>query len=426
MQQEAGKHSYTGTFYWTEVKDEDGNPTGEYTATADVTCGVCDDSHEGLEAVVTLDKENSTEPSCTVEGKKVYVATVTVTDDAGKEIGSASESKEVPVEKLGHDYDENGVCKVCGAGNVRRISGKTRVDTALAIADELKKELGVETFETIVVANGDNFPDALAGSYLAVQKDAPILLTQNKENSTANGDVLNYIDQNLRSDGMVYILGGTAAVPKAFADGLEEAGIAFKRLSGKSRYDTGLKILEEAGLNGKEILVCTGENFADALSVSAVNKPILLVNGKEMKLTDAQKAYLDALGDGYSFYIVGGTGAVSAELEEALETYGTVERISGKDRHATSVAVAKKFFESVDCAALAYSMNFPDGLCGGPLAYKLGAPLLLVNPTKGEAAAKEYVKENGILKGVVFGGAAKITDEAVRNVFDLGEDATIG
>ncbi|MGM9628366.1 MAG: cell wall-binding repeat-containing protein [Faecousia sp.] len=357
-----------------------------------------------------------------------YTKTEDCTFDDGKVITEATEDapgeKEYTCSVCGGTYTEEFAYVPPEAVSVTRISGKTRVDTAMAIADEMKKELGVDTFETILVANGGSFPDALAGSYLAIQKDAPILLALNTEDTTVNDKVLDYIEKNLRSDGTVYILGGTASVSKTFADGLEEAGIAYKRLSGKNRYDTSLKILEEAGLNGKQILVCTGENYADALSVSAVNKPILLVNGKEKKLTDAQKKYLEALGDGYTFYIVGGTGAVSAELEEALAAYGSVERISGKGRHETSVAVAEKFFGDVDCAALAYSMNYPDGLCGGPLAYKLGAPLLLVK-SDNEAPAAEYVKANNIKRGIVFGGTAGITDEAARTVFGLPEDAEI-
>lgn len=64
-------------------------------------------------------------------------------------------------------------------------------------------------------------------------------------------------------------------------------------------------------------------------------------------------------------------------------------------------------------------MNCPDGLCGGVLAYKLGAPapLLLVNPGTGESAAAAYVAENDIEKGIIFGGAAGITDEAATNIF---------
>ncbi len=58
---------------------------------------------------------------------------------------------------------------------------------------------------------------------------------------------------------------------------------------------------------------------------------------------------------------------------------GEVDRVAGENRYATSAAIAKRFFEEPTNVALAYGLNFPDGLCGGPLAYRNNAPLLLVN-----------------------------------------------
>ena len=300
---------------------------------------------------------------------------------------------------------------VPGTVDITRLSGKTRYDTAFAVADQLKEVLGVETFDTIVVAYGRNFADALAGSYLATQLDAPILLTEDSQHS----NVLDYIQENLSSTGKVYILGGDAAVSLAFEDSLSGAGIHYERLSGKTRYDTNLAILQKAGLNGKDILVCTGQNFADSLSASAVNMPILLVNSSTNKLTTTQEEYLETL-ESCTFHIIGGTGAVSAELADALAAYGTVERISGKDREATSVAVANTFFTSPNTVALAYSRNFPDGLCGGPLAYNLGAPLLLVN-SGAESYAAAYVEENSIETGIILGGSTAVSDDTVSAVF---------
>ena len=76
--------------------------------------------------------------------------------------------------------------------------------------------------------------------------------------------------------GTIYILGGTGAVPEEWIEGFE--GYRMKRLSGSSRYTTNLEVLREAGIpEGSEILIATGENFADSLSASSTGKPILLV-----------------------------------------------------------------------------------------------------------------------------------------------------
>lgn len=296
---------------------------------------------------------------------------------------------------------------------VTRVSGSSRYETALEAAEMLKEIQKVETFDNIVVASGVSFPDALSGSYLATELNAPILLVKEKNND----DVLTYIEENLSADGVVYILGGTASVPESFVTALGDAEIKCERLSGTNRYLTNLEILGEAGLNGKKILVCTGDNFADSLAASATNLPILLVNGKDSQLSAHQTEFLERV-ENCTFYIIGGPNTVSAEIETELQNYGEVKRVSGMTREETSVKVAEEFFEDPDTVALAYSRNFPDGLSGGPVAYALGAPLLLVN-AGAESYAVEYVESNEIETGVVLGGANSISDETIRTIFAM-------
>ena len=298
--------------------------------------------------------------------------------------------------------------------NINRIFGDNRYLTSFGIANQLKETLGVEKFQTIIVAYGKNFPDALTGSYLAAVKNAPILLTEDKKQA----DVVAYIAENLADGGTVYILGGTSAVPASFESALSAKNITAKRLAGNDRYQTNLAILAEAGVSGdQEILICTGNGFADSLSASAAGLPILLV-GKELKAE--QKEFL-ANSSG-KFVIIGGTSAVSAKLESELKSIGTVERLGGATRYETSVLVAKRFVSNPDAAILAYAQNFPDGLCGGPLAYALNAPLILTD-TKHPDAADAYIEN--IFSGIVVGGPGLISDDAVRNIFDLTSDTPI-
>ena len=307
-------------------------------------------------------------------------------------------------------------CTVCGGSYEEsfplRLYGANRYETAFIVADTLKDELGVEKFENIVVANGKAFADALAGSYLAVQKNAPILLT----NQNLLEDVAAYIEANLASGGTVYLLGGTSAVPAEMEELLE--GLNIVRLAGENRYETNLLILEEAGIGDEEILICTGRGFADSLSASAVGKPILLVN---KTLYEDQKEFLEATSG--EFVIIGGESAVSAALAEELEDYGNVDRLSGANRFETSVLVAEHFFDAPSSAVLAYSQNFPDGLCGGPLAAAMDAPLLLIATNRGPGVV-EYANETGISCGAVLGGTGLIDDATAREVFGLDENAT--
>ena len=313
-------------------------------------------------------------------------------------------------------------CTVCGgsyteefteapaSGSYERIYGGDRYLTAMKVADQLKENLGIEKFQTVVVACGTDFADALSGSYLANQKNAPILLVRNRIQEM--NKVKAYIQENLVPGGTVYILGGTNAVPAAMETGLESFKIS--RLGGATRYETNLLILKEAGVKkGDDILVCTGKDFADCLSASAVKMPILLVKDS---LNKNQKIYLNDI-QGGKLYIIGGKVAVNEKLETALGAYGTTERISGATRYYTSTAVAQKFFPDSKCAVLVYGLNFPDGLCGGALANSMNAPVILVANGK-QAAAVSYAEGCGTNNGVVLGGTKLISDAVAKSIFE--------
>ena len=230
-----------------------------------------------------------------------------------------------------------------------------------------------------------------------------------------------YVAENLAAGGTVYILGGEAAVPANTEAALSAYNV--KRLAGANRYETNIVILEEAGVTNEEIIVATGKDFADSLSASAAGKPILLVDGAKGILRDGQAEYLATLGTD-KFYIVGGEKAVSTAFEEIFAQYGNVERIQGANRYETSVLIAEKFFDTPDFAVLAYAKNFPDGLCGGPLAMAMDAPLILTTTGK-ETVAKAYLQDMDIEEGTVLGGEGLISDEVVKTLFDANAVAVI-
>ena len=296
-----------------------------------------------------------------------------------------------------------------GLEDVYRVAGTNRYETSLKTASALKEQLKIEKFSEVILANGRNFPDALAGSYLAGKLNAPILMANEK--AQYSEPLRTFIKENLESGGTIYILGGTGAVPDSVVQGLE--GFEIKRLAGATRYETNLMILEEAGVAKEPILICTGRGFADSLSASATGYPILLV-GKSV--TADQEAFM-AAHKGNQFYIIGGESAVSADIEPIVKNYGKVKRIAGNSRYETSILVAETFFENPKTAVLASAKNFPDGLCGGPLAMSKNAPLILTATGK-ESTAVTYAKANGIRVGAVLGGDGLISDEATNSIFE--------
>lgn len=331
---------------------------------------------------------------------------------------------------------------------VTRVYGSSRYKTALGIAETMKEIMGIQKFDAVIIASGKNFPDALAGSYLAAKVNAPILMSDGVWNSDNTKELVEYVESNVIKEDVffetnpaidVYILGGTGAVPARLEEEFIARGCSVKRLSGSTRYDTNLEILKEAGVKNEQILVCTGENFADSLSASAAGLPILLVNPKENDLTIDQARFLETVNS--QITIIGGEKAVSTEYEKFLRVFdsnGKVERIKGANRYETSVKVAEMVYDdkAPTGAVIAYAQNFPDGLCGGPLAYQMDAPLILTGPLmkngkpvdseyKLTTAAKGYISKESISQGIVLGGTGALTDTSVLNVFGLSSSDKI-
>ena len=333
-------------------------------------------------------------PTTSAPGEKTYTAKIVFED------------------KIYETIDREEIPKLEG-GQYMRIFGDTRYETSLKIAEELKEKLGVDKFDTVILADGRNYPDALAGSYLSNVLKAPILLVDNRQAHI--DEVQKYIKANLKPDGKIYLLGGAAVVPEEAVAGLS---YETKRLWGQTRYETNIEILKEAAKydsKGSEILVCSGTVFADSLSAAATGKPILLV-GKS--LTQKQKEYLRTLGGNQHFTIIGGTGAVSASIKSELDYYGDSDRVWGSTRYETSVEVAKKFFgNKAKTGMLAYGVNFPDGLCGGVLANVYGGPLILTAP--GKTAAAEKYGFSDMETGIMLGGPTLISDNMARDIFSM-------
>ena len=298
--------------------------------------------------------------------------------------------------------------------DVIRLYGSTRYDTAIAIADRWKTVKNVSKFPALVLASGESPYDALSGSYLANKKGCPLLITSPEKASKMN----TYIKNNLTAGATIYVLGGTQAMPSGTYSALQSAGYKITRLAGSSRYDTNLKILKALGEKPKHFIVCTGTNYADALSASAVPQPILLVGSS---LTADQQAYLNSLGGGIGFTILGGTQVVPTKIYNQLKSYGYVKRIYGDTRYDTAVKVAQEFADSTYRVMVTVGNNFPDSLCAGPLAMQVGMPIVLVKgeldkPTQYTAAAS-YMQSVNCTHGYVCGSSRLITDAAVKQLF---------
>ena len=313
-------------------------------------------------------------------------------------------------------YDKNDLI-------IERLSGDNRFSTAVAIS----KASYPNGADTVILAFGLNYADALAGVPLATKLNAPILLTAQKSLPT---ETLAEI-KRLKAKNVI-ILGGTGAIDTSVEKALNQDGIMTDRIAGKTRFETATKIADRLQkLNGKkpeEVFFVYALNFADALSVSAVaaakNAPIIYLqtNGN---LDDTTKNYLGSIKNSVKkAYVIGGTGVISNDMmKKAGNTLGvTPIRVFGKDRFETCVAVNEKFADVLngDSISIATGMDFPDALAGGVFAAMNKSPLFLINGkvktfTLNESQ-KSYLKIKLPKILYVFGGTGAVPNSHIQTV----------
>ena len=163
------------------------------------------------------------------------------------------------------------------------------------------------------------------------------------------------------------------------------------RLAGKNRYQTMALAAQEAYADGScgHLVIASGQAFPDALSGSALagvlDCPILLTN--KLKLSPDTKSEIERLAaPGCKVLILGGNGAVSAEVEQAINDLGieglTTERVKGSNREATAAAVytvgyEEGGFDTGGTVIIATGYAYADVLSISPYAYAAKVPILL-------------------------------------------------
>ncbi|QQK08903.1 cell wall-binding repeat-containing protein [Miniphocaeibacter halophilus] len=204
--------------------------------------------------------------------------------------------------------------------NVKRVSGSNRIETATNVA-KLIRTLTDYNSNTryFALANGYDFPDALAvGGYLANTK-IPLLLTDNKTLSANNKNFIS--NYNI---GRAILVGGTSSVsPK-----LLPSNVNYASYSGSDRYKTSLDIAKKGFSNVKTVVLTSGEDFPDALAASTLSKyvdgPILLTNSKSI---DSEIVKYIKNGNITRLIVVGGKGKLPDSLLEIINK----EQIKGPE-----------------------------------------------------------------------------------------------
>ena len=255
--------------------------------------------------------------------------------------------------------------------DVIRYDGYDRWSTAAKVS-AATYEPGVET---AYIATGRDYPDALAGAARAGSEDAPVLLVKEGAIPSATKFELD----RLQPENIV-VFGGSDVVTgqvesqlRAYTDG------SVTRLFGINRYATATAISADVEPGVDTVYVASGQNFPDALAGAAAagaqDSPVLLTKADALpKVTAAE---LDRLNPG-TIVVLGGSGAISDDVETLLAGYADVEREFGKNRYDTAVAVSEGYEAGQDTVYVATGQEFPDALTGAAAAGHLDSPVLLV------------------------------------------------
>ncbi|HET9417540.1 MAG TPA: cell wall-binding repeat-containing protein, partial [Candidatus Limnocylindria bacterium] len=295
-----------------------------------------------------------------------------------------------------------------------RVAGDDRFATAVALSNSAFPS-GVPV---AYVATGINFPDALAGAPAARTFGGPILLAE----KWALPDVTKAELARLKP-GRIVVLGGPNAVADQVLAALDPYTTgSVTRVAGADRYATAAQISASAFTTASVVYVATGENYPDALAAgsvaASVGAPLLLVRAGS--IPDPTLAELKRL-DPDRIVIVGSTGAVGNGVAAALAAQGSVMRISGSDRYASSAALSAASFaaDGPGTVYVATGKAFPDGLTAGPVAGTRKGPLLLVPGTSlPSTVAAELLRLNPT-NIVIVGGPQAITDTVRNAIRDL-------
>ena len=344
-----------------------------------------------------------------------YVASRSANTDALLAIDS---SGDIPTEFNRDDDDDD------------RVAGGNRFETAIGLAEEFDEA------DTVLIARGDDFPDALAGAPLASHLEAPILLSSPGSLVEAT---LAEIDRLGASEAR--LLGGTAALSATVEAQLEAEGLTVERYEGANRWETASLIAEDledtdaAYVARGRVIGDPDRGWEDAVAVSALaaftGTPILLTDTDELPAATS-----GALAGRSEVTIVGGDAVVSPEVEAVIDAGegSRTERLAGADRWATSADIADASIAAgMDPSTtwIATGRNFPDALAAAPVvgatapqvAQDAGGVLLLVDGLNLDRsdASRDWLAANAtsIDRIRAVGGPSVITDatlDAMRSI----------
>lgn len=298
--------------------------------------------------------------------------------------------------------------------NVERLAGSNRTKTAIEVS---KKAFADDSVDSVVLVGYHGEVDALAGTLLADDKGAPVLIAGAKELSV---DVQAEIERLGATN--IYILGGEVAVHPNIEKELKALDLKVERISGANRADTAAKIAKQVkGETADKIFIASGEanHLVDGLAiapVSAKEKAPVFLTDNNQRLSKETIEAIAAL-NVKEIEFIGGETAISESIKDYFTTVA-FDRVAGANREDTALEVASKYFDDSNKAIIAYGWDSADALIGGYLAAKKDAPILLSNTDKISTGTIDYLEKH-VDYAYVLGGSMVISESVLEKIADI-------
>ena len=379
-------------------------PVGEtHTVTATLTESDSGDPAGDAEIAFTVSGANSDTGTVTTDASGVAEFSYTGTSAGSDQITACYAHDDSPSCTAS---DSASFVWTVGDKAVERIWGEDRYGTAAAVSATWDGPV-----DTVYVATGGNYPDALPASALAGTHDVPVLLTRPGSLPSVTAAEL----ERLMPQEIVLLGGDKAvnpAVEAALADYVPGGADSVNRLAGKDRYGTAGVVAESFGTDVPVAYVALGQNFPDAVSGAAraglEDGPVLLT--RTDGLPSATVSALEAINPG-RIVVLGGSAAISDDVLTALaeHTDGEVTRIAGSDRYGTSAQIAGLYPDETGTVFVATGEIFPDALSGGPIAVRSTAPVLLTRHGELPDETIEQLERFSPQRIVILGGTVAVS-----------------
>jgi putative cell wall-binding protein len=320
-----------------------------------------------------------------------------------------------------------------------RLAGVDRYETSAAVAARFSATAG-PAITDVILAGGESgrTPDALAASFLAGVRNAPVLVTRRDTTPASIRTAL----EALRSQGAtrLTIVGGPVAVSEEQVTSLRSLGFTtVERRGGADRFETARMIVAagESPAASNVGLVASGISTIDALAGGPLaykgKHPVLLVTRDGVPT--ATLAAIRAAGV-TSVYVLGGEAVVGPRVVAQLAAAGVsvTGRLAGADRSETSVRVAEALVSTFGFTSTTFNVASGanegiDALSGAALSGRENRPLLITNTSSSAPPVVAYAARNNATLntiGHIFGGATVVTAALEAQIVAAGGGASAG